>query len=54
MLSQSLFVVAACVAQLVEGAPTKIQERQGSAGVPDYVLKYGEYIANTTASISSE
>jgi hypothetical protein len=50
MLSQSLLVVAACVAQLVECAPAKLQERRGSAGVPDYVLKYGEYIANTTAT----
>jgi hypothetical protein len=42
MVFKSFFVVAACVAAMVRCAPTKLEDRQGSAGVPDYVLKYGK------------
>jgi hypothetical protein len=42
MVFKSFFVVAACVAAMVGCAPTKLEDRQDSAGVPDYVLKYGK------------
>jgi hypothetical protein len=43
MVFQSLFVVVACVAAVMQCAPTKVQGRQ-AVDVPDYVLKYGRYL----------
>jgi hypothetical protein len=42
MVSKPFFVVAACAGAVVRCAPTKLQERQAPAGVPDFVLKYGK------------
>jgi hypothetical protein len=36
-------LVAVLAVSAVTCAPTKSQARQASAGVPDYVLKYGVY-----------
>jgi hypothetical protein len=44
MVFKSLFAMAAYVTAMVRCAPTKLRDRQAPAGVPDYVLKYGEYI----------
>jgi hypothetical protein len=35
-------IAAAAVLSVVSGAPAKFERRQAPAGVPDYVLKYGE------------
>jgi hypothetical protein len=42
MVFKSFFVAAVCLAAVVSCAPTKLEDRQDSAGVPDYVLKYGK------------
>jgi hypothetical protein len=39
--TRSLLLVVALAASAVKSAPTKLQDRQAPAGVPDYILKYG-------------
>jgi hypothetical protein len=44
MLAAFRLLALAAGARCVLSAPTKIEERQAPQGVPDYVLKYGQYI----------
>ena len=46
----SILAVATLVAGAVS-APTKLQQRQAPSGVPDYVLKYGEYLFTLKSNI---
>lgn len=41
MLFGNIWSLAACIAAVC-AAPIDLQRRQGPAGIPDYVLKYGE------------